>query len=556
MTDYGQGRGPAPWHPEDPYQGVQGQQAGQVPYAVDPQQQAQAHYGQYPQQPGGYPGTDGAGQAYPQDAYQQQLAYEEYARAQAVQAHAHAQAQAQGGPGWEPQPQGWDPGTGQVPDSYGQVPPAGPPGEGPDLYGTEGSYPPPQAPDRRHLVPEQASDEDGAAGAEGILPPAGGATPPPGGRRAGRDKGKGRGGKSSKAGCLVISLVLAVGVGGAGWYGYDWLKGRFGTAEDYSGKGEGEIEIEIPQNATLAAMGRILKEHGVVASVEAFTRAASVGRGTSIQPGVYTLRKKMSAISAVALMTDPSALNTIIVREGVRNVEVYKDIDKRLKLSEGTTAGVAKKESKNLGLPSWAGQDPQIKDPLEGFLYPSRYDLSKTSTPESVLKSMVARAKEKYDAAGIVTKAKELKLDNPLQVVSIASLVQAEGMSHDDFRKMAEVVYNRLKPDNQVTFRLLQMDSTINYIKGTSDINVSVAETRKIDDPYNTYNRRGLMPGPIGNPGDEALSATLNPDGGGWMFFVSVDGKKTVFTKTLSEHDELVREFNARQAEKKQNSGG
>ncbi|WP_206190961.1 endolytic transglycosylase MltG, partial [Streptomyces phaeochromogenes] len=66
------------------------------------------------------------------------------------------------------------------------------------------------------------------------------------------------------------------------------------------------------------------------------------------------------------------------------------------------------------------------------------------------------------------------------------------------------------------------------------------------DDPYNTYFYKGLPPGPIGNPGQDALKASVSPDGGAWMFFISIDGKKTDFTKTLSEHEKLVEEFNAR----------
>jgi UPF0755 protein len=124
--------------------------------------------------------------------------------------------------------------------------------------------------------------------------------------------------------------------------------------------------------------------------------------------------------------------------------------------------------------------------------------------------------------------------------------VQAEGITHDDFRKMASVVYNRLKPTNDVTNQKLEFDSTYNYLKGQSKIDISVAEIRNYDDPYNTYFYKGLPPGPIGNPGEDALKAAVNPDGGAWMFFISIDGKKTDFTKTLADHEKLVQKFNER----------
>lgn len=243
----------------------------------------------------------------------------------------------------------------------------------------------------------------------------------------------------------------------------------------------------------------------------------------------------------------------ITVTEGMRNSAVYAAIDKKLGQQEGTTAEIAKREVKNLGLPAWANNNPKLIDPLEGFLYPARYDLSKDSTPDSLLKQMVKNATDKYTELGLEGKAKELGLENPLQVVTVASLVNAEGKNHDDFRKMAEVVYNRLKKTNDVTNQKLQFDSTYNYVKNQSEINFNLKEAQAFDHPYNTHFVRGLPTGPINNPGLDALTATLNPDHGGWMFFVSVDGKTTTFTKTYEEHTKLANEFQERQ---KQKNGG
>jgi len=122
--------------------------------------------------------------------------------------------------------------------------------------------------------------------------------------------------------------------------------------------------------------------------------------------------------------------------------------------------------------------------------------------------------------------------------------VQAEGKTHDDFRKMAEVVYNRLKPTNTETYQLLQFDSTFNYLKNESNINISESEINSNKDPYNTYTQKGLPPGPIGNPGAEALSAALNPTKEGWIYFVATDGvNKTEFAKTNAEFQKLKQKF-------------
>jgi UPF0755 protein len=111
---------------------------------------------------------------------------------------------------------------------------------------------------------------------------------------------------------------------------------------------------------------------------------------------------------------------------------------------------------------------------------------------------------------------------------------------------MAEVVYNRLKPTNTETNQLLQFDSTFNYLKGQSNIHISEKEINSNQSPYNTYTHKGLPPGPIGNPGDDALKAALNPTDDGWIYFVATDGmNKTEFAKTYAEFQRLKDKFNA-----------
>ncbi|MFJ3726254.1 endolytic transglycosylase MltG [Streptomyces sp. NPDC090045] len=589
MTEYGRGRGPEPWHPEDPLYGDQGwtghqTQQGQVPYGGAPQQeypQEPQYQQQYPPQYQQYPEYEQ--QQYQQQQYQQQYPdQQQYAAQQeayAPQQQAYApqpQQQAYAPQQTQPHPQqpvydnqGWDTGQGQYAaaaqadpyvgaDPYAQQSVSGYPGEAPDLYTTPEAYPPPQPPGRRHLEPEPVEEE--AEEPEGGFFAGGGrdgdddGDESDDGRRGGRSKG-GKPKKRSGMACLIAAVVIIGVVGGGGYYGYGYLKARFGAAEDFAGEGTDElVDVEIPKGALLGQMGRILKDAGVVASAQAFVDAANNNpRGKLIQPGTYPMNKKMSAAAAVALMIDPSKLNVITVAEGMRNTKVYEAIDKKLGKPNGTTKDIALREAKNLGLPAWAGGDPKLMDPLEGFLYPTRYDLSKDSTPESLLKEMVKNATAKYTELGVEGKAKELGLDNPLQVVTVASLVNAEGKNHDDFRKMSEVVFNRMKKTNDVTNQKIEFDSTYNYAKNQSEINFNLKEAQAFNHPYNTHFIKGLPVGPIGNPGLDALTATLNPDHGGWMFFVSVDGNTTTFTKTYDEHLKLVAEFQERQ---KQKNGG
>lgn len=602
MTEYGRGAGSEPWNPEDPLYGDGGwggQAAdGQSPYGGQPQhypqqpqqqQHQQSQYGEWAAgQQGGYGQEQQHYDAQGRQQYQgqEQQQYHDQGQGQGQQQHVSGQGHQQYAEQYVGQEQqqyvdqgqqqyngqdqqqyhngGWDNGTqhqvayaADPTDPYGNQA-AAYTGEQPDYYGTPDAYPPPEPPARRRAEPEPEPDWDpGPDQGEHAFFAGGGEDDDDDfdddDPKAGRGDRKGRGGKDGKGkkrrsgcACLLVVVVFGGGIAGVGYFGYQFYQNRFGVAPDFAGDGAGEVTVQIPNGASGYAIAQALKEAGVVKSVDAFVSAQQNNPdGNKIQAGAYVLKKEMSAASAVKLMLDPKSQNNVIVAPGRRNVLVYQDIDKKLDLPDGTTKNVAKKQYKTLGLPSWANSSKEIKDPLEGFLYPATYPAAKGMKPEAVLKQMVAKASLKYAEYNLVAKAKELKLKDPLQVVTVASLVQAEGKTHDDFRKMAEVVYNRLKPTNTETNQLLQFDSTFNYLKGQSNIHISESEINSNKSPYNTYTRKGLPPGPIDNPGDDALKATLNPTSDGWIYFVATDGQSnTEFAKTYADFQRLKDKFN------------
>ncbi|MFF8575178.1 endolytic transglycosylase MltG [Streptomyces sp. NPDC015140] len=578
MTDYGRGPGSEPWHPEDPLYGDGGwggQQAhpgGQSPYGGQPQypeqQHAQQQYADWSDGGqsayGNQPQYDEYGRQHPEPQYDQygqpQYDQRQYDRQQYDQQQYGQQYAPQAHPQQGYDNGNWDTGAhphaqypGDPSDPYGRQP-AGYPAEQPDFYGTPEAYPPPEPPGRRRTEPEpQRTDWDpGPDEGEHAFFAGRDADSDDDPADDGREDRRGRGGKPKKrrsgCACLVVCLVLGGGVAGVSYFGYQFYQDRFGAAPNFAGDGNGEeVTVTIPKGAGGSTIGQELKKQGVVKSVDAFIAAQqSNPRGKSIQDGVYTLQKEMSAESAVELLLSPGSRSNLIIAEGRRNVDVYKTIDKRLGVKEGTTAKVAKTEADSLGLPDWALNHKNVKDPLEGFLYPSSYSAAKGQKPEDVLKQMVSRANEQYQRIGLEEKAEGLGLKNPWELLTVASLLQAEGKTHDDFRKMSEVIYNRLKPTNTETNQKLQFDSSFNYLKGQSNINISESEINSNTDPYNTYTNKGLPPGPIGNPGEEALQAALNPTKDGWIYFVATDGvAKTEFAKTHDEFLKLKEKFDA-----------
>ncbi|WP_335935783.1 endolytic transglycosylase MltG [Streptomyces sp. PTD5-9] len=574
-------------YPQDPYQ--------QDPYQQDPYQQgsySQDPYGQDPYaQHASYPQDPYQQASYQQDPYaqqyQQQPGYgvpqDPYGQQQA-QAHQQPHQPEQPHQPQQPQPYdngGWD--MGQQPaaapyDAHAAGPYAGGQpdyGETPEPYAAQDAYPPPRPPGHRGAAPEQAPERvpakdpdwepedrpeethpfftgaDGPGGKDDHEDGDEENDDPPASRRAGRggSERRGKGKKKSRNGCacLGVAVVLVGGVGGLGYLGYSFWQDKFGAPPDYTGQGTGQVEIEIAKGLYGYDIGNILKKKGVVKSVDAFVAAQKENpKGGQIQAGVYLLHEKMSAAEAVKMMVDPKNQNLLIIPEGTRNGAVYAMIDKRLGVKAGTTKGVAAADIGKLGLPAWAQGHQKLKDPLEGFLYPAGYPVTKGMKPEAVLKMMVSRANSEYQKLDLEGNARKHDLDGAWELLTTASLVQAEGKTHDDFRKMAEVVYNRLKPTNTETNHLLQFDSSYNYLKGQSEIKISEREIKKDQDPYNTYTQKGLTPGPIGNPGAEALAAVLKPTSDGWLYFVATDGNdKTEFAKNYDDFLKLKDKFNA-----------
>ncbi|WP_193776649.1 endolytic transglycosylase MltG [Streptomyces sp. E2N166] len=239
-----------------------------------------------------------------------------------------------------------------------------------------------------------------------------------------------------------------------------------------------------------------------------------------------------TAVAVPLLTTDDegeSRPTSLVIPEGWRATQVYEAVDKTLALPPGTTKKSLAKA--NLKLPNDAEGNP------EGYLFPATYPLGENPTPEKLLTAMVDTANKKFTGAPVAAGAQRNAL-NVYQAVTIASIVQAEADAKEDMGKLARVVFNRLERGMP-----LQMDSTINYALGRSTLETTTKDT-KIDSPYNSYQRMGLPPTPIDNPGDEAMSAAINPTPGDWLYFVTVKPGDTRFTADYAEHQRNVAEFN------------
>ena len=125
----------------------------------------------------------------------------------------------------------------------------------------------------------------------------------------------------------------------------------------------------------------------------------------------------------------------------------------------------------------------------------------------------------------------------PHELMTVASLVEAEARRQQDRGKVARVIYNRLTGDE--TNGLLQIDATVNFAADQELGAVPTTEDLEIESPYNTYLTPGLPPGPIEAPGDAAMLAAAQPSAGDWFYYVTVN-LRTGETKFAETYDEFL----------------
>ncbi len=177
----------------------------------------------------------------------------------------------------------------------------------------------------------------------------------------------------------------------------------------------------------------------------------------------------------------------------------------------------------------------KYKFKLEGFLYPDTYIIPHEYSPKKIIETMLKQFEREW-LFKLRFETEELDF-NILEIMTIASLIENEAKIDKEKSIISAVIYNRLQKN-----MYLQIDAGIQYsIDGHKD--KLLYKDLKIDSPYNTYLYRGLPPGPICSPGDEAIFAALNPADKDYLFYFALADGKHVFTKSYNEHLQLQQEI-------------
>jgi UPF0755 protein len=307
---------------------------------------------------------------------------------------------------------------------------------------------------------------------------------------------------------------------------------RPGTADDEL------AQIIIHDGSSLTTIAQQLYEAGIITSPESFKVAAKLlNRTRAIYPGAYSIKKGLTNTEAIEALAHAKALEiTVTIPEGLRSDEIAGLLSRKLNLDSLKMIQLLTDST----LLSIAGEGFTH---LEGTLFPETYRFLENSDEFMVLSKMVRHFRNSIQPE-MLKKADSLGFDLH-RLITFASLVEKETAREDERGLVSSVYHNRIKKN-----MLLGCDPTVIYMlvrRGEWNGNLQ----RKhflIDDPYNSYLKRGLPPGPIANPGLASIRAALNPETTDFLYFVGKnDGTGAHdFSKTLREHNNKVNRYQRR----------
>jgi UPF0755 protein len=234
-------------------------------------------------------------------------------------------------------------------------------------------------------------------------------------------------------------------------------------------------------------------------------------------------------------MNIPQIVNKFILGEVIKTKLVVpegyglKDIEKSLLANENKAYDISSLEANDFDNRFSFLKSAPDSASLEGFLFPDTYEFSYGPDREEIAEKMLNNFDKKL-IPGIRQEIEKQK-KTIFEIVNMASLIEKEVKTKEDKEIVSGILWKRINSKMP-----LQVDATILYLTKKEGSNVSTEET-KIDSPYNTYKYLGLPQGPICNPGLESIQAAVYPKTSAYWFYLSTPEGKTVFSRTLEEHN-------------------
>jgi len=291
-------------------------------------------------------------------------------------------------------------------------------------------------------------------------------------------------------------------------------------------------DFVISDGETAGAIAQNLADEGLIRSVTAFKLSAKILRlDHNFKSGTYSVTKSWNTPEIVFRLT-LGGLARIQLLEGW-NIKEMANFWQLKGFGEAETFKKATQSDEWDKQYDFLTDKPKNVD-LEGYLFPDTYEINPTNGEKGLIKKML----DNFDQKFTLEMRAELKKRGMsiFDAVTLASIVEKEAGSDclqggTNTAMIADIFLRRLEIG-----LALQSDATVNFITGKSKSQPSVNDT-KINNPYNTYQNRGLTPGPISNPGLCALKAVVYPKANNYLYFLtSLDGKNFYYATNYVGH--------------------
>ena len=291
--------------------------------------------------------------------------------------------------------------------------------------------------------------------------------------------------------------------------------------------------LTIPSGQQFRRTADALHQAGIITHPLKFKVLARLkGLDKRIKSGEYLLSAAMSPVEVLeVLVSGRVQLYKLTVPEGYNQ----KQIAALVADAGFTTADAFLKACGDAQL--IASKGISAKD-LEGYLFPDTYYFPRPATPETIISAMVHKFWSVFTDE-FRKRADQMNMSIH-ETVTLASIIEKETGVAAERPLISSVFHNRLEKKMR-----LESDPTVIYGIENFDGNLTRKHLRTYT-PYNTYRIRGLPPGPIANPGQEAIAAALYPTESDYLFFVSRKDRTHHFSTNLSDHNAAVRRYQLR----------
>lgn len=365
-------------------------------------------------------------------------------------------------------------------------------------------------------------------------------------------------------GILILMLILVALAGGVCWWGWSQWTAMAPSSSDQAAL------LNISRGMTLRAAADTLETRGLIRDARVLLLGARLtGRDRELRAGLYHLEPGLAPRDLLDNLTSGSTVQIkVTLAEGLDARQMADILGPALGFSADRFLAMADSMVRErvvaanilppglsrarldslLGLP--AGGIPRIFHWCEGYLAPDTYLFGAGAGPLTVADHLISTQMARIDSALVLAGTESRAFASGHQLLVLASIVESEARRGEERTSIASVYTNRLRRGWR-----LEADPTVAYILEKRGKRMFFKDL-EVESPFNTYRKRGLPPGPIGNPGLACLLAAASPDSTGYMYFVSDGEGGHIFSRNMQEHQAAVQRFRRlKAAERRRNRG-